>query len=78
MKRRPRKEARPGKGGLAATGLPFLAPTTASGSVCVCVCVCVFFPIYFGDSPTDQGETCTSLCSIFRGDYTLQRIFLSF
>ena len=28
----------------------------------------VFFPIYFGDSsPTYQGETCTSLCSVFRG-----------
>ena len=35
--------------------------------VCVCVCVCVFLPIYFGDNPTDQGEMCTSLCSVFRG-----------
>ena len=25
------------------------------------VCVCVFFLIFFGDNPTDQGETCTSL-----------------
>ena len=32
--------------------------------VCVCVCVCVFCPIYFGDSPTDQGETCTSLFAV--------------
>ena len=34
--------------------------------LCVCVCVC-YFPIYFGDRPTDQGETCPSLCSVFRG-----------
>ena len=37
--------------------------------VCVCVCVCVCSAIYFdlGDSPSDQGETCTSLCNVFRG-----------
>ena len=29
--------------------------------------VCVLYLIYFGDSPMDQGETCTSLCSVFRG-----------
>ena len=28
--------------------------------LCVCVRACVFF-LYFGDSPSDQGETCTSL-----------------
>ena len=34
---------------------------------CVCVCVCVSFPStsYFVDSPSDQGETCVSLCSEF-------------
>ena len=31
------------------------------------MCVCVLFPIYFGDRPTDQGETCTLLCSVIRG-----------
>ena len=31
------------------------------------VCVYVLFHIYFGDSPTGQGETCTALCSVLRG-----------
>ena len=35
--------------------------------LCVCWCVCVL-PIYLGDSsPSYQGETCTSLCSLYRG-----------
>ena len=29
--------------------------------------LCVFFPSILVDSPSDQGETCTSLCSVFRG-----------
>ena len=31
--------------------------------VCVCVCVCILL-VYFGDSPSDQGETFASLCSV--------------
>ncbi len=30
------------------------------------VCVCFRF-IYFGGSPSDQGETCNTLCSVSRG-----------
>ena len=30
------------------------------------VCVCVFFPSCVGESPSDQGETCASPCSVFR------------
>ena len=35
--------------------------------------VCVL-PIYFGDSPSDQGETCASLCSVFRGLHFIREI----
>ena len=40
--------------------------------MCVCVCVCVrararVYSTYFGDSSSDQGETCASLCRVFRG-----------
>ena len=45
--------------------------TYARARVCVCVCV---LPIYFGDSSSDQGETCASLCSVFR-ELHLQRFF---
>ena len=38
----------------------------SAGPTLHCVCVCDL-PIYFGDSPTDQSKTCTSLCSVFRG-----------
>ena len=30
----------------------------------MCVCVCVSVSVFF---PTNQGETCTSICSVFRG-----------
>ena len=33
----------------------------------MCVCVCVFFPAILVTAPSDQGETCASLCSVFRG-----------
>ena len=33
---------------------------------CVCTFVC-FRRIYFGDSPSDQDETCTTLCCVSRG-----------
>ena len=36
----------------------------SASTTCVCVCVC---PIHFGGSPTDQGETCPTLCSVCRG-----------
>jgi len=43
-------------------------------AMCVCVCVCVCFrPIYFCDRPSDQGETCTTLCIVFRGLHLLVR-----
>ena len=38
--------------------------------------VCVVFVPSHGDSPSNQGETCTSLCSVRTG-YTSQFIFLS-
>ena len=39
--------------------------------VCVCVCVCVLFPIYFSERRVPH-------FAVYSGDYTLQRIFLSF
>ena len=36
--------------------------TRAGSHVCVC-----FRPIYFGESPSDQGETGATLCSLSRG-----------
>ena len=48
----------------------------SDATVCVCVCVCArararvcvrALPIYTGDSPSDQGEKCASLCRGFRG-----------
>ena len=42
---------------------PILIPSAVWGRLCVSV-----FPIYFGDgSPSDQGNLCASLRSVFRG-----------
>ncbi len=39
--------------------------------------VCVFFVPFIGGSPSVQGETCATLCSVSRGLHLFQWIFLS-
>ncbi len=50
------------------------SPRKLRSCVCVCVCVC-FRLIYFGDSPSDQGGTCTTPCSESRGLHLLSAFF---
>ncbi len=47
-------------------GSPLLVGKRVVGEINLGVCVC-FRLIYFGDSLSDQGETCATLCSVSRG-----------
>ena len=53
-----------------------LVSNTVKMRICMCVCVCVCpHPSILGDSPSDQGETCASLCSVRRGLHFAADIF---
>ena len=45
----------------------FLATTSIPAKAAAGVCVCVFVPSIIGGSPSVQGETCATLCSVSRG-----------